>query len=402
MQVDLPFVECKTGNTIEAFESISNSEDNEIQSVEMVEAENQGVVIQSVYGVTDSDAVECVEPFAIVQSDRDFVIGEQKSSEYEFIPFAPDDLKPYVGMKFTTQEYAIEFYNAYANACGFSIRKNWIRKSQKTGEIIYRVVSCSKEGKRHDKYSKNNDRKRAPKAITRIGCLAMIGIARKSLDCWEIKKFEEKHCHDCVALTRPNVLLHRKASDEHLTSIRSMEEDGLGTTKASDFPMYKTGETENLDYADRSARNSLINKTATEMSVTERRDDLSRLSNSLSIIGSKSEQAYEFVKNGIERLLEQVDKMNKESRVSMGQNDIQAEQFAAVVGMGQNGSLDEQYAVEVGISGDSLMALSSSNIETQDLTSVHAEGHGTDKRIKSTKGTQEHQSETCPLIEERQ
>lgn len=69
MQVDLPFVECKTGNTIEAFESISNSGDNEIQSVEMVEAENQGVVIQSVYGVTDSDAVECVEPFAIVQSD---------------------------------------------------------------------------------------------------------------------------------------------------------------------------------------------------------------------------------------------------------------------------------------------------------------------------------------------
>lgn len=326
MQVASSIVESKTDNTIEAFESISNSENNEIESVEMVEVENQGDVIQSVYGVKDSDAV-CVEPFATLQSDQDVVIGGQKSGDYEFIPFAPDDLKPYVGMRFSTQEDAIEFYNAYANACGFSIRKNWIRKSQKTGEIIYRVVSCSKEGKRHEKYSKNMDRKRAPKAITRIGCLAMIGVARRSIDCWEIKKFEEKHCHDCVALTRSSFLLHRKVSDEHLSSIRSMEEVRIGTVTVG---------TENLDDVDRNARNAaLTNKTTTEMSITGRRDDLILLSNELSIIGSKSEQAYEFVKNGIKRLLEQVEEINKEITVGMGQNDIQGEQCAVEVGIGQ-------------------------------------------------------------------
>lgn len=36
----------------------------------------------------------------------------------------------------------------------------------------------------------------------------------------------------------------------------------------------------------------------------------------------------------------------------------------------KNGSLDEQCAVEVGNSGDSLMALSSSDVAVHDLTSV--------------------------------
>lgn len=65
----------------------------------------------------------------------------------------------------------------------------------------------------------------------------------------------------------------------------------------------------------------------------------------------------------------------------------------------KNGSLDEQCAVEVGNSGDSLMALSSSDVAVHDLTSVQR--HGADERIESVKETHEDQSEICLLVEER-
>ncbi|XP_058107112.1 uncharacterized protein LOC131250804 isoform X2 [Magnolia sinica] len=115
--------------------------------------------------------------------------------ELEVIPVAPDDSKPHVGREFESKEAAIEFYNAYAKLCGFSVCLNQVKKSQKLKVMVFRAMSCSKEGKSERKFLENSDRKRAPRPITRIGCPARLEVRREAENRWVVTKFIEKHCH---------------------------------------------------------------------------------------------------------------------------------------------------------------------------------------------------------------
>ncbi|KAI3878258.1 hypothetical protein MKX03_005087 [Papaver bracteatum] len=55
------------------------------------------------------------------------------------------DYIPKVGMVFESEDKLYHFYNYYARRTGFSIRKDHSKRSS-YGEIIKRVIHCSKEG----------------------------------------------------------------------------------------------------------------------------------------------------------------------------------------------------------------------------------------------------------------
>ncbi|XP_057488884.1 protein FAR1-RELATED SEQUENCE 5-like [Actinidia eriantha] len=68
--------------------------------------------------------------------------------------------KPYVGMKFESDDDAYVFYNRYAKTMGFGVRKGGVRRSKKDGCVIGCHFFCSKEGFREERYKKNAAKKK--------------------------------------------------------------------------------------------------------------------------------------------------------------------------------------------------------------------------------------------------
>ena len=82
------------------------------------------------------------------------------------------DIKPYVGQLFDSLDNGFIFYLLYANHCGFNIRKSTITKaSDGSGVVIWRYISCSREGYKVNGDPESSKRRRI---IDRCGCPAMI------------------------------------------------------------------------------------------------------------------------------------------------------------------------------------------------------------------------------------
>ena len=71
-------------------------------------------------------------------------------------------------MTFMTQDAAYDFYNSYAKANGFSIRKNKVRYSKtESHHMRYRRFVCSRQGKRDSKLLTEEGHSRRLRAETR-------------------------------------------------------------------------------------------------------------------------------------------------------------------------------------------------------------------------------------------
>ncbi|XP_057418789.1 protein FAR1-RELATED SEQUENCE 12-like [Lotus japonicus] len=113
-----------------------------------------------------------------VDVDEMFETGNdsQKNSDVEvkvmkrITELSADDIR---GMDFSSEEEACEFYSKYARIRGFSPRKDDVYKDD-DGKIISRQVVCNRAGQRHQKHMHNSGRRKQPKPITRVGCLARI------------------------------------------------------------------------------------------------------------------------------------------------------------------------------------------------------------------------------------
>ncbi|XP_058069586.1 protein FAR1-RELATED SEQUENCE 5-like isoform X2 [Magnolia sinica] len=219
-------------------------------------------IIQAVPAVKSVDALGDIQPITSMPPVTVVGVGASGEHEKEFIPVVPDDLKPHVGKEFKSEEAATEFYNAYGKICGFSIRRNQIRKSERTGQVVFRVLSCSKEGKRGKRYLENMERKRAPKPVTRVGCPAKVHIKRKGENRWLVSKFVEKHSHKLVGPIESHFLpLHRNALNEDLNVIVSINEVGVDAGKAPDFHANESGEHGEVVCLDGDVENSLRKKS---------------------------------------------------------------------------------------------------------------------------------------------
>nr|XP_016485342.1 PREDICTED: protein FAR1-RELATED SEQUENCE 7-like isoform X3 [Nicotiana tabacum] len=126
-----------------------------------------------------------------------------------------------LGMEFDSDEHAYEWYNEYAAAMGFSVRKEYANKNKVQGYVTSRKFTCHKEGYRSkDKRDRTVQKHRKE---TRTGCLAHIIISRQSNGKFRITSFEEKHNHSLDPSSLSHVLPTQrkiKVAQAHKVSVR--------------------------------------------------------------------------------------------------------------------------------------------------------------------------------------
>ena len=85
-------------------------------------------------------------------------------------PDVDENLTPKLGMHFEDLTKAYEFYNVYAKEAGFSVRKDSTRT--KDGEVVWKRIFCSKEGKTDEKHWNDKDVVQRRHMETRVNCKA--------------------------------------------------------------------------------------------------------------------------------------------------------------------------------------------------------------------------------------
>ena len=90
-------------------------------------------------------------------------------------------------IEFSSIEETKEFYNLFAKVTGFSVRKDDMKRD-KNQNIVSRKRVSSKEGYRQKVCLENENWKREPKAVTRVGCEATFRIGfNKQMNKWIVK-----------------------------------------------------------------------------------------------------------------------------------------------------------------------------------------------------------------------
>ncbi|KAL4194739.1 hypothetical protein AMTRI_Chr05g61000 [Amborella trichopoda] len=124
---------------------------------------------------------------------------------------------PYVGLKFSSEEDAIDYYKAYVLAKSFGIRKgtNHNKKSQR----IDREINCSKEG-----FHEVKDQVNGKELLESMcGCKTKLGPSRKADNEWVVTKFIDDHNHDLVSPKNARLIRsHRTISSATKLMINSM------------------------------------------------------------------------------------------------------------------------------------------------------------------------------------
>ncbi|XP_042505218.1 uncharacterized protein LOC122081899 isoform X2 [Macadamia integrifolia] len=106
-----------------------------------------------------------------------------------------ENIDPYIGMEFESEEAAMIYYDAYARRVGFIIRVGNCHRSGRDGSVISRRFLCNKEGFRVNNKKTKCIEVRKPRAITREGCKAMIMVRKEKSGKWVVTKLETEHSH---------------------------------------------------------------------------------------------------------------------------------------------------------------------------------------------------------------
>ncbi|XP_028067322.1 protein FAR1-RELATED SEQUENCE 5-like [Camellia sinensis] len=155
--------------------------------------------------------------------------------------------------KFDSVEDGEAFYNAYAKAKGFSIRKSRFN-TNKEGKVVSRLWLCSREGQRLPIYlDRVAEKSRAPKALTRVGCKAQFHI-RYDADAGEggkyvVTHFVADHNHElaeqhCVMYLRS----HRSLNSADKAQAMAMRNVGVKTSQIMDYMVNQSGSYENVGF----------------------------------------------------------------------------------------------------------------------------------------------------------
>ncbi|KAL5731800.1 hypothetical protein ACHQM5_004497 [Ranunculus cassubicifolius] len=154
---------------------------------------------------------------------------------------------PVVGMNFKSEDEAYNFYNEYAKAVGFSIRKFNKYTRPKDEKLIWRIFCCSCEGKR-EKHSSGTPNKSRPQ--TRFDCKARIRIElMENLGVYEITMHNGDHSHELVAPNKAYMLRsHRYVRPAQESLIISMADSGIGSTDIFHFFAKEAGGYDKLNF----------------------------------------------------------------------------------------------------------------------------------------------------------
>lgn len=121
----------------------------------------------------------------------------------------PKECIPEIGMEFSSEELAYEFYLSYAKEAGFGIRRSKSHKDEKTKKLLDRTFCCSREGMR-DKHKRDMNVK-WPRAESRCGCLAKMQVNSRHTGKYQIVKFVAEHNHGMSTPSNSHLLRsHRR------------------------------------------------------------------------------------------------------------------------------------------------------------------------------------------------
>ncbi|XP_062211975.1 protein FAR1-RELATED SEQUENCE 5-like isoform X2 [Phragmites australis] len=148
------------------------------------------------------------------------------ASAYTARSGAYDGVDPFEGMEFDDEEDAWTFYNVYAHRIGFSTRISVMHRSRRDGAVMSRQFVCAKEGfrtyrgknegARADAGTGDEDsgRGRRTRAVTRVGCKAMIRVKKQDNVRWSVTKLETAHNHPLVPANQAHCLRPHKPLSE--------------------------------------------------------------------------------------------------------------------------------------------------------------------------------------------
>lgn len=136
-----------------------------------------------------------------------------------------DGVDPFEGMEFDDEEDAWTFYNVYAHRVGFSTRISVMHRSRRDGSIMSRQFVCAKEGFRTYRgknevspvaagSGEDSGRGRRTRAVTRVGCKAMIRVKKQDNGRWAVTKLETAHNHPLVPPNQAHCLRPHKPLSE--------------------------------------------------------------------------------------------------------------------------------------------------------------------------------------------
>jgi hypothetical protein len=108
-----------------------------------------------------------------------------------------EDLKPSIGMKFSSKEEGQKFFNFYISVVGFSVAVvNSYRTTSKkrNNEVTKVVMKCNKHGKTGEVEREQLVPQRKSTVITKSGCKVEMRITEKN-KVWEITRLILEHNH---------------------------------------------------------------------------------------------------------------------------------------------------------------------------------------------------------------
>ncbi|TVU45840.1 hypothetical protein EJB05_05343, partial [Eragrostis curvula] len=181
---------------------------------------------ESEMGDGDNDSVGYGAEMEVDAGSGSAGAASASASAYAARAGAYDGVDPFEGMEFDDEEDAWTFYNVYAHRVGFSTRISVMHRSRRDGSVMSRQFVCAKEGfrtyrgknevARADAGTGDEDsgRGRRTRAVTRVGCKAMIRVKKQDNGRWTVTKLETAHNHPLVPANQSHCLRPHKPLSE--------------------------------------------------------------------------------------------------------------------------------------------------------------------------------------------
>ncbi|XP_061364286.1 protein FAR1-RELATED SEQUENCE 5-like [Gastrolobium bilobum] len=156
-----------------------------------------------------------------------------------------DGYEPKIGMIFSNEDEAYDFYNDYAKFVGFTVRKSKYRRFA-DGSISQRTFVCGREGYRKLKDPSHVNKKN--RRETRTGCQAMICFKIEK-DAWVVYKFIPNHNHDLVkSCARAMLRSQRHVNEAYANMIEDMDNPGVKPCKVFSYFVEAARRVENVGF----------------------------------------------------------------------------------------------------------------------------------------------------------
>ncbi|SPT21134.1 unnamed protein product [Triticum aestivum] len=161
-------------------------------------------------------------------------------------------------MQFVSEEEAYSFYNKYAKAIGFSIRRGSQHKVKNSSMIQQRTFTCSRQGFRAE--DKREDSFSYSRPETRCGCQAHMKISLKN-GLYYVYEFEAAHNHN---LATGDMALYlrsqRKVTEAQIANVEVAKSVGISNKATIDLMAKEACGLPNLGFAPEDMKNRLYSK----------------------------------------------------------------------------------------------------------------------------------------------